>query len=392
MSGDDGQAPQNCEQAPPSQDARHPGQQPAASASAHDHPPHESAPGETDHTRRSRRFLIVGVGASAGGLEALEQFFSSVPASSGLAYVVIQHLAPQHASMLAQLLGRGTKMEVREVQDGAPAEADHVYVIAPGTVLGITGGSFQVKAGDGERHAPIDAFLSSLAADQGENAVGIVLSGSGTDGTMGLRAIKDRGGLTLAQTPETAKYDSMPRSAIEARVVDQVLPAEAMPPKLLERARDVAEGRAGTAPAPAVPSPATPSAEAPSDEQLVACLDRVYEVLHHATGHDFSHYKRGTVLRRLRRRVLLHGVASVDAYVEILSKQPQEPELLARDLLIGVTQFFRDPEAFDYLPFTFCHGFSQSRTRSRGSGSGWQHVARARRPTPSACSYGSVSR
>jgi two-component system CheB/CheR fusion protein len=349
MSGNEGQVPPNREQAPASQDARHPEEQSAASASAHDNQSHQSAPSKDDHTGQSRRFLIVGVGASAGGLEALEEFFSSVPAGSGLAYVVIQHLAPQHASMLAQLLGRGTKMEVREVQDGAPAEADHVYVIAPGTVLGIAGGSFQVRTGDGDRHAPIDAFLSSLAKDQGENAVGIVLSGSGTDGTIGLRAIKAGGGLTLAQSPETAKHDSMPRSAIEARVVDQVLPPEAMPPKLLERARDVAEGRAGTAPSPAVPSPATPSPEAPSDEQLVACLDRVYEVLQHATGHDFSHYKRGTVLRRLRRRVLLHDVASANAYVEILSKQPQEPELLAKDLLIGVTQFFRDPEAFDYL-------------------------------------------
>ncbi len=295
--------------------------------------------GTNESTGQSRRFLIVGVGASAGGLEALEQFFSHVSADCGLAFVVIQHLAPQHASMLAQLLGRGTMMEVREVQDGVPAEPNHVYVIAPGTVLGIAGGSFQVKPGDGERHAPINAFFSALAADQREHAVGIVLSGSGTDGTVGLRAIKEHGGLTLAQTPATAKHDNMPKSAIEAGWVDHVLPPDAMPPKLLERARDVAEGRAGAA----------PSAAAPSDEQLMGCLERIYEILQHATGHDFSHYKRGTVLRRLRRRVQLHRAASTEEYVARLAKDPQEPDLLAKDLLIGVTQFFRDPEAFDYV-------------------------------------------
>jgi two-component system CheB/CheR fusion protein len=306
----------------------------------------------------TRRLQIVAIGASAGGLEALEKFFANVPASSGLAYVVIQHLAPQHESMLAQLLGRCTRMEVREVQDGVRAQADHVYVIAPGTVLSIAGGSFQVKVGNGERYSPIDAFFSALASDQGAQAIGIVLSGSGADGTAGLRAIKEHGGLTFAQVAETAKHDNMPRSAIDAGVAVHVLPPEAMPTRLLE----LLEGRPSTAPAPVAPS--APSV--PSDEQLLSGLDRVLEIVQRTTGHDFSQYKRGTVLRRFRRRVHLHRLASIDAYLELLSSDPQEPELLAKELLIGVTQFFRDPEAFECLARQVLPSILRSKDASQG--------------------------
>jgi len=187
--------------------------------------------------------VVAGIGASAGGLEALEQFFSHVTANGGIAYVVIQHLAPQHVSMLTELLGRRTTMEVIEAKHGVPARADCVHVIAPGTLLGISGGVFQVKSLGEDRHGQIDAFLQTLAADQRERAIGVILSGSGGDGTDGLHAIKEHGGLTLAQTPETAKYDAMPRSAVQAGVVDHVLPAEEMPAKLLERARQVADRR-----------------------------------------------------------------------------------------------------------------------------------------------------
>jgi two-component system CheB/CheR fusion protein len=301
--------------------------------------------GRGEHEHRPR--LIVGVGASAGGLEALEQLFSRLPARGGLAYVVVQHLAPQHASMLAQLLGRRTEMPVVEAKDGMWARFDHVYVIAPGTILGIRGGAFQVASAEAERHDQIDAFLRSLADDQGERAIGILLSGSGADGTTGLRAIKERGGLTLAQTPETAKYDAMPRSAIEAGVVDHVLLAEEMPAKLIERAEAVAGGRVrAAAPAAAEPSPGR---ALPSDEQVAASLERIFPILQRRAGHDFSHYKRGTVLRRLRRRLQLRRSPSLDEYLDFLGKDPQEPELLAKELLIGVTQFFRDPEAFEYL-------------------------------------------
>ncbi len=291
--------------------------------------------------------LVVGIGASAGGLEALEQLFSHVPERTGLAYVVVQHLAPQHVSMLAEILGRQTTMPVVEAKDGVVPEADHVYVIAPGTQLGIAGGVFQVRLMDPERRGLIDAFLRTLAEDGGERAIGVVLSGSGGDGADGLRAIRERGGYTLAQTPETAKYDAMPRAAIDAHVVDEVLPAEEMPARLIERARLVMTGRVRAATPPAAPPPL--AATVPSDEELTAIVDRVYAILLRATGHDFSHYKRGTVIRRLRRRVQIRRPSSPSEYVDFLDEDAHEPELLAKDLLISVTQFFRDPEAFEYL-------------------------------------------
>ncbi len=280
----------------------------------------------------SHDLLVAGIGASAGGLEALEKLLSHVTPGSGIAFVVVQHQDPRRTSMLVDLLGRHSQMPVLEAQDGAPAEADHVYVAAPGTLLGIGGGSFKVSA-DGRR-GPIDAFFHDLAEDQGEHAAGIILSGSGADGTTGLRAIKERGGLTLAQAPETARHDGMPRSAIEAGVVDHVLPVEQMPAKLRERALELAGERAGGA---------------ASDEQLAAAVGEICEIVQRTTGHDFSGYKKGTLLRRIRRRAELRRVSSVDEYVELLAREPQEPEILVKDLLIGVSQFFRDPEAFEYL-------------------------------------------
>lgn len=299
---------------------------------------------EEQGTGRLQNLLVVGIGASAGGLEALEQLFSHVPESTGLAYVVVQHLAPQHASMLAEILGRQTTMPVVEAKDGVVPEADHVYVIAPGTQLVMSSGAFDVKPMDVERRGLIDAFLRTLADDRGERAIGVVLSGSGGDGTDGLRAIREHGGYTLAQTPETAKYDAMPKAAIEAHVIDDVLPAEEMPARLVERAWQVMTGRVRAATPPAAPPPL--AAAVPSDEELKAILDRVCAILRRTTNHDFSHYKRGTVIRRLRRRVQLRRPSSPSEYVDFLDNDGHEPELLAGDLLIGVTQFFRDPEAW----------------------------------------------
>src|SRR5262245_5118232 len=242
-----------------------------------------SEPPSPDEKRRSR--VVVGIGASAGGLEALEKFFSQVPADSGLSYVVVQHLSPEHASLLAELLGRCTLLTVLAVKNDAPAAADHVHVIAPGTLLEISGGCFRVKAAGAERRGPIDTFFKSLASDQGERAVGIVLSGSGTDGTSGLRAIKQGGGLTLAQAPETARHDSMPRSAIAAGVVDHVLRPEEMSPKLLTHSDAVGKRRGAGAPVLAVSTrravPAPWEAALPSDEQIVARLDQICEVIQH---------------------------------------------------------------------------------------------------------------
>jgi len=333
---------------PTSQDAQPPEEQSTPAAGERNASPQESGPRPEESTGQSHGWLVVGIGASAGGLEALEQFFSHVPKGSGLAYVVVQHLAPQHASMLPAILGRRTEMPVVQATDGVSAEADHVYVIAPGTTLGISGGSFQVASAEAERHGQIDAFLRTLAEDQGERAVGVLLSGSGADGTIGLRAIRNHGGLTVAQSPETAEYDNMPRSAIDAGLADYVLPPEEIPAKLLDHAQGVAEGRV-RAVAPSAAAPPAGGSEAPSDEQLAAALDRISETLQRSTGHDFSHYKRGTVLRRLRRRLQLRRPASLDEYLDLLGKDAQEANLLAKDLLIGVTHFFRDPEAFEHL-------------------------------------------
>lgn len=286
--------------------------------------------------------LVVGIGASAGGLEVLEELFSKLPSDGGITYVVIQHLAPQHTSMLGQILGRHTSMPVVDATDGALAEPDHVYVIAPGTLLAICGGAFQARYVDSERHPQIDVFLQSLAEDRGPRAVGIVLSGSGTDGVEGLRAIKERGGLTLAQRPETARYDSMPKSAIDAGVVDHVLAVDEMPAKLVERARGAPIESAARAPTPVAPAPL-------QDADLLAALGRVHEALRRATGHDFSHYKSGTLVRRLRRRLQMRHRGPLAEYLDLLERDPIEPELLAKEMLIGVTQFFRDSEAFDYL-------------------------------------------
>jgi two-component system CheB/CheR fusion protein len=229
---------------------------------------------------------IVGIGASAGGLQAFEKFFSHVPAQSGMAFVVIQHLAPRHTSILRDLIARSTQMPVLDAQDGVSAEADHVYVITPGMQLKIAGGVFAVAAETG--HYPIDTFFSSLAEDRGVSAVGIVLSGSGNDGTKGLLAIKEQGGLTMAQRPETAGHESMPRSAIDAGVVDHVLPVEEMPAKLLDRALGLTgEGMMAV-----------------SVEQVAARLPSVCEILARATGHDFTRYKKGTLSRRTLRRIL----------------------------------------------------------------------------------------
>ena len=339
---------QGSEKVPTPQDEQRPEEQSTPAAGERNASPQESAPLPQESTGQPHGPLVVGIGASAGGLEALEQFFSHVPKGSGLAYVVVQHLAPQHASMLPEILGRRTEMPVVQANDGVSAQPDNVYVIAPGTTLGISGGSFQVASADAERHGQIDLFLRTLAEDQGERAVGVLLSGSGADGTIGLRAIKDHGGLTIAQTPETAKYDDMPRSAIDAGLVDYVLPPEEMPAKLLDHAQGVAEGRVRAVASPAVAPPA-PGGESHSDEQLAAALDRVFQTLQRSTGHDFSHYKRGTVLRRLRRRLLLRRPASLAEYLDLLGKDAKEANLLTNDLLIGVTQFFRDPETFEHL-------------------------------------------
>ena len=275
---------------------------------------------------------VIGVGASAGGLEAFQNFLMAAPADAGLAYVLVQHLDPNHESMLAELLSRRTTMLVRQVTDGMAVEPNNVYLIPPNASLVIESGRLRLSDFAEPRgfRRPIDVFFRSLAADQGSNAACVVLSGTGADGSEGLRAIKEAGGLTLVQDPDTAKYDGMPKSAVATGLVDKVLNAREMPTAI----RDYFDrGQPGVFNLPDV-----------TDFLLNVCED-----LRHRLGHDFSQYKRSTMLRRIQRRMQVVGASTGAEYLQRLRDKSDEADLLFRDLLINVTCFFRDAEAFDYL-------------------------------------------
>ncbi|USX28781.1 PAS domain-containing protein [Oxalobacteraceae bacterium OTU3CINTB1] len=276
---------------------------------------------------------VVGIGASAGGLDPICEFFVAVPSSSGLAYVVVQHLDPVQKGMLPELLQRVTPMKVLEVTDAMPVEADHVYVIPPDRDLGFDDGRFAVLPSSGQRgfRLPIDSFFRALAEHGRERAVGIVLSGMGVDGTQGLAAIRDNGGLTMAQPPGSARFDPMPRSAVDAEVVDIVAPPAEMP-------AHIAEWRGGHE--GGLPAQASAQREA---------LQQLFQLLLKQTGANFSDYKLSTVMRRIERRIKLCQCASLGAYVGHMAANPAEVELLFKELLIGVTSFFRDPKVWEYL-------------------------------------------
>jgi two-component system, chemotaxis family, CheB/CheR fusion protein len=290
------------------------------------------------------RFPIIGIGASAGGLEASEQFFRNVPAASGLAFVLVQHLDPSHDSLLTEILQRCTSLPVVEAVDQVIVAPNHVYVIPPNRDLTIFHGTLQLSLPEMPRgqRMPIDAFLRSLAEDRGERAVGIVLSGTGTDGTQGLRAILGAGGITLVQDPATAKYDGMPESAIKAGFATHILAVEGMPAVLLARARN----GAGTSDLPALAS---------SPALSTGGVAKVLQVLRAATGNDFALYKKSTIGRRIERRMAQQDLTDIEIYARFLKEHPVELRALFKELLINVTSFFRDPEAFvalkqDILP------------------------------------------
>jgi two-component system, chemotaxis family, CheB/CheR fusion protein len=281
---------------------------------------------------------IVGIGASAGGLDAFTTFITDMRPDSGMAFVLVQHLDPQQPSLLPELLAPHTFMPVRSVVDRMPIAPNHVYLIPPNTTLTIDQGMLCL-ATPLEAHGhrmPIDHFFHSLAANQGARAIGIIFSGTGSDGTLGLRAIKDCGGMTIVQAPETARYDAMPRSAIARRVVDHILPIAEMPAVLL------AHVQYGIHHAPLTESG---DLQVQGREELRAiCL-----VLRQATGHDFQHYKPATLLRRIARRMQVLHIETIAAYAEQLRQNRQEADHLFQDLLISVTQFFRDLAVFGAL-------------------------------------------
>ena len=278
----------------------------------------------------------VGIGASAGGLVVIGQFLAQIPADSGLAYVVVQHLDPTHKAMLVELLRRNTAMQVVEVAEAMRLEPDVVYVIPPNRDLTVASGMLHIAPPAQARglRLPIDLLFSSLARDQGERAIGVVLSGMGSDGTLGLQVIKAQGGLTLAQSPESAQFDSMPKSAIAAGCVDIVgLPAE-LPGHIL---RVIADRQA----AALLP--------AGSDESNSQALFSILHMLRDRIKHDLSDYKPSTMRRRIQRRMSVHGLLTNADYEGFVRKNPQELDLLFKEMLIGVTSFFRDPEVWQEL-------------------------------------------
>ena len=297
-------------------------------------------------------FPIVAIGASAGGLEAFEQFFMNMPPDSGMAFVLIQHLDPTHKSILAELIRRYTRMEVFQIQDGMIVRPNCVYVIPPNSYLAILNGKLHLLEPTelpGLR-TPIDYFFRSLAEDQKEKSICIVMSGTGTEGTLGLRTIKGEGGLGMVQDPATAKYDGMPRSAIATGLPDFVLPADRMPAQLIDYLAHATAGRAESVKI------------APGTADL---LEKVFILVREHTGQDFSLYKRNTILRRIERRMAINRVRKLDDYVRFLQKSPEEAAILFKELLIGVTSFFRDPEAFEALKEKGLRKILQNRSKNQ---------------------------
>jgi two-component system CheB/CheR fusion protein len=279
---------------------------------------------------------IVGIGASAGGLEALELFLGNVPENCGIAFVIVQHLDPTHKGIMVELLQRGTTMEVIQVKDRTPVKPDCVYVIPPNKDMSILRGVLHLldPVRTGGLRLPIDFFFRSLADDLQEKSIGVILSGMGSDGTLGLRAIKEKAGVVFVQEPSSAKFDSMPRSAIEAGLVDVTAPVEALPGKIREYLEYV--------PLDVKPGLAV-------KDKTKSGLEKVVILLRSQTGHDFSLYKNTTLYRRIERRMAIHQIDKIGTYVRFLQTNPQEGELLFRELLIGVTSFFRDPQAWEQL-------------------------------------------
>ena len=299
-------------------------------------PPRRRKPAAKVASKASATFPIVGIGASAGGLEALEQFLARVPPGSGMAFVIVQHLDPTRKGIMPELLQRATGMKVIQVKNRTPVREDCVYVIPPNKDMSILHGVLHLLAPASPRglRLPIDIFLRSLALDQQERSVGVILSGMGSDGTLGLRAIKEKAGVALVQEPATAKFDSMPRSAIDAGLADIVAPAGELPGKIFAYLQR---------------KPLIVRTELVLEDKTQSALEKVMVLLRDHTGNDFSLYKRNTLYRRIERRMGIHQITKMARYVRYLQENSQELDLLFKELLIGVTNFFRDPAVWEEL-------------------------------------------
>jgi two-component system, chemotaxis family, CheB/CheR fusion protein len=282
-------------------------------------------------------FPVVGIGASAGGIEAIEKFFAHVPEDSGIAYVVIQHLHPGHKSLMPEILSKSTTMKACEIGHEMALEPNRIYLNPSNMEVGISGRKFRLSpmASVHGFRLPVDHFFRSLAADLGDHAVCIILSGTGSDGTKGLEEVKAAGGVTIAQEERQAIFSDMPRNAIKTGVVDYVLPVEEMPREIMRSMKH--------------PYFMTPAKHPVPDKQFQSVLRKILMLIRSVTGQDFSNYKQNTIRRRAERRMAIHRIEDIDAYLEYLREHHDEVRLLFKDLLIGVTSFFRDDSAFQAL-------------------------------------------
>jgi two-component system, chemotaxis family, CheB/CheR fusion protein len=294
--------------------------------------------GSGDGAQQQDDLLIVAIGASAGGVEAATELMSALDPDTGMAFVVVQHLDPKHQSILTELLAKRTSMPVEEVTDGIRVQPNHVYVIPPNASMSISDHTLRLRPREESRgiHMSVDQFMRSLAEEQGNHAIGVILSGSGSDGTLGMAEIQAQGGVTFAQDEATAKYEGMPRSVTAAGYVDYVLPPKGIALELARIARHPYVSQEADSAAPAIPIESSG-------------LTSVFQLLRRSTGVDFSHYRQTTILRRIQRRMVVHKIEKLEEYVKYIQTNPSEIKSLYQDLLINVTSFFRNPKVFDAL-------------------------------------------
>jgi two-component system CheB/CheR fusion protein len=299
--------------------------------------PEPKSPKHDSASIEKQSIPVVGIGASAGGLEAIEGFFANTPSDIRIAFVIIQHLAPEHKSIMGSLLKKYTNLKVMEVRDGTKIEPGCIYLNPPSRDVSILNGKLYLSEPAQARGArlPIDYFFRSLAESQGDKSICIVLSGTGTDGTLGMKAIKGAGGMAMAQEETQAKYDNMPRSAIDTGLVDYVLPVEKMGAELMKYVKH--------------PYIGGPEKVLTTKERFENYLQKIFILVRSTTGHDFSQYKMNTIRRRIERRMAVHQIDQISEYVAYLQKNPGEIKTLFKDLLITVTNFFRDTKAFKAL-------------------------------------------
>ena len=282
-------------------------------------------------------FYVIGIGASAGGLEALEQFFTSMSPISNMAFVVIQHLSPDFKSLMPEILSRHTKMKVYQIENGMKILPGCVYLNPPKFIVKISQGQFFLNQQDSLKRVnlTINSFLESLAENMREKSIAIILSGTGSDGTLGIRAIKEAGGMVMVQDDQSAKFDGMPRSSIATGLVDYILSPDKMPEELVKYVKHPYINKTGRI-----------DNIISKDEDILA---KILKIVREKVGVDFSYYKPATIIRRLEKRISINQISKIENYISYLAQSPNEARILYKELLIGVTQFFRDQDSFNVL-------------------------------------------